>query len=251
MENYSVSPLLSRSPLTLWQEWSRGGQAVLSAREIAYQILRDRIIYLDLKPGEILNDKLLAEELEMSRTPVREALIRLNTANLVLLRPQRGTFVAPVNVRCVEVEQFARYTMEKEVVSLAIYRMTPELRLRYEENLRQFHLAEQTQDPTRARVLLELDNSFHALAYEAAEKLDCYYFLMNAVQHMERLRVLSLTKPSDNVVLQDHRALLGAMMEGDLPETHHLLELHMTRYRDSLAQIQRDFPQYFSLSGKQ
>ena len=50
----------------------------INAREKAYWIIRDKIIYMGLKPGEPVSDKILAEQLQMSRTPVREALILLS-----------------------------------------------------------------------------------------------------------------------------------------------------------------------------
>ena len=57
-----------------------------NARETAYRIIRDKIIGCELKPGEAISDKQLAEELQMSRTPVREALIILSTSNMVVLK---------------------------------------------------------------------------------------------------------------------------------------------------------------------
>ena len=73
--------------------------ASLSAREMAYQTLRSRIITMELKPGDPLNDRELAEELGISRTPMREALLMLNLARMVDIKPQSGTHVAPINLR--------------------------------------------------------------------------------------------------------------------------------------------------------
>ena len=67
-----------------------------SAREIAYETIRSRIITMDLKPGDELNDRELAQELGISRTPMREALIMLNTpCTWWSSSPQSGTHVAP------------------------------------------------------------------------------------------------------------------------------------------------------------
>ena len=102
-----------------WMNWRARYASNGNARETAYQILRDKIIFLELKPGEPLNDKQLAEEMQMSRTPVREALIILSTVNMVILRPQVGTFVAPIDAEWVEMEQFARRATEKEIIRQA------------------------------------------------------------------------------------------------------------------------------------
>ena len=82
--------------------------AVTSARENAYQLLRKRILHLDLIPGTALNEKELADELGISRTPVREAIIMLSLANLVVVKPQSGTFVSRIDTEQVEMEQFLR-----------------------------------------------------------------------------------------------------------------------------------------------
>ncbi len=87
--------------------------ASLSAREQAYETIRSRIITMDLKPGDELNDRELAEQLGISRTPMREALIMLNIAHMVVIKPQSGTHVAPIDLKLMEMEQFARFTLEK------------------------------------------------------------------------------------------------------------------------------------------
>ena len=88
-----------------------------SARETAYQTIRNRIITMELKPGDPLNDRELAEELGISRTPMREALLMLSLARMVDIKPQSGTHVAPINLKLMEMEQFSRYTLEKEILN--------------------------------------------------------------------------------------------------------------------------------------
>jgi DNA-binding GntR family transcriptional regulator len=75
---------------------SEDSMAVRSAREAAYETIRSRIITMELKPGDELNDHELAQELGISRTPMREALIMLNIAHMVTIKPQSGTYVAPL-----------------------------------------------------------------------------------------------------------------------------------------------------------
>ena len=69
-----------------------------NARDLAYHTVRSRIITMELKPGDPLNDRELAEELGISRTPMREALILLNNAHMVAIKPQSGTHVAPIDL---------------------------------------------------------------------------------------------------------------------------------------------------------
>jgi len=69
-----------------------------SLADVAYERLRDRLLMLEIKPGDILNDEQLAKELEVGRTPVREALKRLELDRLVITYPRRGTFATRVEV---------------------------------------------------------------------------------------------------------------------------------------------------------
>ena len=87
---------------------------LLSARETAYQTIRSRIITMELKPGDPLNDRELAEELGISRTPMREALLMLNLARMVDIKPQSGTHVAPINLKLMEMAVCPLYTGKRD-----------------------------------------------------------------------------------------------------------------------------------------
>lgn len=233
----------NRYPGRSWR--SRAAQGG-NARETAYQILREGIIYLDFKPGEALSDKQLAEQLNMSRTPVREALILLAAANMVVLRPQVGTFVAPIDVRRMEMEQFARCALEKEIVRLCCEKPDADLGWRYEENLRAFaHYAAEEQPDLRK--LLELDNGFHRIAFTSVGREDNYLHMMEGLQHVERMRVLSNLGMAQDMTLEDHRRISAAVLAGDSETALRLLEIHLNRYRDNLRLLEEKFPEYFSL----
>ena len=67
-----------------------------NARDLAYHTVRSRIITMELKPGDPLNDRELAEELGISRTPMREALIMLNIAHMVTIKPRAAPMWPPL-----------------------------------------------------------------------------------------------------------------------------------------------------------
>ena len=69
-----------------------------SLADVAYESIRDRLLLLDIKPGELLNDDALAKALGVGRTPIREALKRLEQDRLVVTYPRRGTFATRVDV---------------------------------------------------------------------------------------------------------------------------------------------------------
>lgn len=224
-----------------------GSVGASNARERAFLIIRDKIIYMDLKPGEPVSDKLLAEQLEMSRTPVREALILLSAYNMVVLKPQSGTFVAPIDSEQVAIEQFSRFTMESEIVKQACAQKHDKLALAYEENIRAFEENNFGDDPDRIRILHDLDNDFHGLAFEAMGRGNSFRHMHSYMQHIERLRVLTLKMEADKTINQDHMDIARAILEGDEQTALNVLKKHLNFYQHTIKLAEAQYPDYFTL----
>ena len=102
----------------------RSGTAGPASRQV-YRALRDAIISPELAPGQRLSENELAERLAVSRTPVREALIRLRDERFVQIVPQLGTFVTRISTAAVQDAQFIRESLECAAVRLAATRAEP------------------------------------------------------------------------------------------------------------------------------
>ena len=96
-------------------------------KERAYECLKEWIIYSELKPGTLLNERELAERFGISRTPLREILQRLSYQRLIVIRPRKGIFVAPIDFYTVRDIFEARLPLERSAAALAAERATPEL----------------------------------------------------------------------------------------------------------------------------
>lgn len=141
--------------------------ASLSAREMAYQTLRSRIITMELKPGDPLNDRELAEELGISPHPHAGGTADAQSGRMVDIKPQSGTHVAPINLRLMEMEQFARFTLEKEILNRLRGHVTPQQEAEYRRNIEDYRVLEaDLTQPDRPTRLLELDNAFHRRSFE-------------------------------------------------------------------------------------
>lgn len=219
--------------------------AVTSARENAYQLLRKRILHLDLIPGTALNEKELADELGISRTPVREAIIMLSLANLVVVKPQSGTFVSRIDTEQVEMEQFLRFAWEKEILHNVSDVLNEKDRIRYDENLQLYRFYLQSQNPNRGDKLLELDNEFHRIPFDILGKQRYFEFIKSKLQHIERLRILSLKVFSDENIPSDHENIVSALFDKKLDLTDKYLDEHMNRYKGHLKTVYEVFPDYF------
>ena len=119
---------------------SPAGDARLIA-ERAYHELRDRIVTLRLPPGTVLREDELMRELQIGRTPLREAVKRLALENLVAVQPRRGTFVSPVEASDIVHITEVRAELEGYAAELAALRMSAETRALAEAMLREVERA--------------------------------------------------------------------------------------------------------------
>ena len=219
---------------------------LLSARETAYQTIRSRIITMELKPGDPLNDRELAEELGISRTPMREALLMLNLARMVDIKPQSGTHVAPINLKLMEMEQFARYTLEKEILNRLRGHVTPQQEEEYRSNIETYRVLEaDMSQPDRTARMLDLDNAFHRKSFELCGMEAHYDHMLASLQHVERIRKFSLQTEENKSVCSSHTAILEALLHGSADDVSEALESHLSRYKQSVAQARSVHPEYF------
>ncbi len=224
--------------------------ATKSAREIAYDTIRSRIITMELKPGDELNDRLLAQELGISRTPMREALIMLNIAHMVTIKPQSGTHVAPIDLKLMEMEQFARYTLEKEILNRIRGSLTEEQEAAYRLNIEQYRTLERNPgEPNRESRMLDLDNAFHRMAFEICGMEAHFDHMLSTFQHIERLRKFSLQTDENKSVCAAHTRILEAVLHGTEDDVGRALSDHLNRYKLSVEQARKHHPDYF-IKGK-
>ena len=219
---------------------------LLSARETAYQTIRSRIITMELKPGDPLNDRELAEELGISRTPMREALLMLNLARMVDIKPQSGTHVAPIDLELMEMEPFARFTLEKELLNRIRGRLTGEQERAYRLLIEQYRVLESHPEAeNRETRMLELDNAFHRRAFELCGMEHHFDHMLASLQHVERIRKFSLQTEENKSVCSSHTAILEALLHGSADDVSEALESHLSRYKQSVAQARSVHPEYF------
>jgi DNA-binding GntR family transcriptional regulator len=134
-------------------------------RENAYRSIRDAIVDGTLAPGERLNDAELAQWLGVSRTPVREALTRLEEAGLVLTKPGRYTMVSPLDARAARAAQTVTAAMHELAVREAVPHLSAgEIEAMREANAR-FAAALRADDVDAA---IESDDEFHGIAVTAS-----------------------------------------------------------------------------------
>lgn len=210
-----------------------------TGREYALRVIRENIIRLELAPGSMLSENTLAAEMGLSRTPVREALMELSRDKIVEIYPQRGSSVALVDYALVDETRFMRNVLEKAVIEQVCQIAVPEDldRLRENVKLQQFYL-----ENYYNASLMELDNEFHRILFEIAQKAQVHAMMQRFSIHFDRVRNMALSSVRNLKIVQDHAELVSAVTRRDAAAAMSLMEQHLNRYKIDEQEIRAKYP---------
>jgi len=208
-----------------------------------YAHLKRAILTLQFQPSEALSEKDLSVKLGVSRTPVREALIKLSEEGLVDILPQRGSFVAPIRVAEVAEAQFIREALEVAVVRRAAEQCTDDLVQRLEANLRQQEAAIAGE---QHELFLRLDEAFHHCLSDGVMLPRAWKVIQNVKGQLDRVRFLSLPEPGHLQTLQaQHAAIVGAVKAHDPDRAAEHMRTHLQEVFGSVRLLLREYPALF------
>lgn len=214
-----------------------------SVQGAVYRTLKEGIMTLRLAPGTVMSTKEMAERLNVSRTPVREAFIRLQSEELVDIIPQRETTVSRIDLKRVEQERFVRESLELSVVDRFLENCKPEhfalLRDSIEEQKR-FYDEKQYAD------FVDSDNRMHQLFFDVAGQHLAWELIMNFNGHYNRIRILTV-RVEDTIVntIRQHMKIVDLMEQGQIEQVRHELNEHVKRINFEKADLVHRFPDYF------
>lgn len=212
------------------------------ARQVT-RALRQAIVTMKLLPGEMLSEQDLARRFGISRSPVREALIKLSEAGLVRVLPQRGTQVVKISRADVEDARFIREAVEVAVVREAARKSSPLMLAQLNANLTRQRRARRS---TSAEDFLSLDEEFHRLLAETAERPSAWRAIEDIKPQMDRVRFLDMAKatPRDAIIAQ-HSAIVTAIKNGDSVAAERAMRVHLTEILRSLPELASEHPDFF------
>jgi len=204
-----------------------------SMSDQVYQILRESIMANEFKPGDRLVELQLSEFLETSRTPIREAIRRLEHDGLVERLPQGGVRVKPVTIESVRQVYGLRGVLESYAVRQACDRITEE-DLAALEQIRQQALELMNNNSMerleKTRKLLALNTDFHDTLNQICD--DAYLLKMLDVVHQEVIRMRGMAlqdKANWEEVWEQHKALLRLIREGQKEKLDQFVKQHAAR----------------------
>lgn len=214
-----------------------------SVRNTVYYVIRNNIMTLQLKPGTIISTQEVAKKLNVSRTPVREAFIRLQQDGLVDIFPQRETIVSKINLERLHQEFFLRQSLECAIMERAMRNVSQKNIAPIRENIaEQIHALKKTD----FGIFMKLDNEFHKLIFDLAGMPLVWDTIQNMNGHYDRVRLISLW---NNVIfenlLKEHQLILTAIEEHSLSLAKKYVKNHLRKLDSQLDGFIEQYPDYF------
>jgi DNA-binding GntR family transcriptional regulator len=194
-------------------------------RYTAYEAIKDKILYLDLKPGDRLSEKEIGNSLGIGRTPVREALLLLEKERLIEIKAGSGFSVCRFTREEVEDYRLIRTAIENFSLALAIQRIRKTEVEALRENLRNL---ERNIDSNNLRKVVKLESEFHEIIYGSTRS----HIIRDTISGLNtkflwlRSVALSLKGASEECLIQ-HKDIFKAIEKKDIAEAQRLMEHHL------------------------
>ncbi|MDQ4113600.1 MAG: GntR family transcriptional regulator [Actinomycetota bacterium] len=209
--------------------------APISLAYAAYERIRDRLIMLDIRPGEPINDGALAASLGIGRTPVREALKRLETDHLVVSYARRGTFATAVDVTELGAISDLRRQLEPFAANRAAAAASEPIRAELRAMAEKVRALDASGD---RRTLMRLDMSVHRLIYRATGNKHLEDVLIRYDNLATRIWCLVVDKLPDLAShISEHAQLLDAIADGDSERAERLTSEHVDGFSTEIRRV--------------
>lgn len=219
--------------------------AAETSSDRVYTTLRDSILQLKLAPGASINESTVATMLNVSRTPVREAFIRLNIDRLIISYPQRGSVVTRIDLELVREGMFMRKCLEHSVYLDALRNPPPGLIV----DLKRLVYMQETippDDPEYKVEFMKYDNQFHQRLFESQGKANIWESILSLNTHLNRLRYMELTANLNiPIILDQHKRIIEAIEKQDEDALSSLIDHHMENVLVVVDTLKQKYPDAF------
>ncbi|MGU3574968.1 GntR family transcriptional regulator [Brucellaceae bacterium C25G] len=211
----------------------RRGEPVVSLREVAYQAIKHRIITCNLKPGEVLSEGLLSEELNIGRTPVHQAIDRLASEGLIDVIPRKGIMVTPISLHeifdMIDIRLINEAYCVRQVAKLADISDIKKL----EANLDAMWKAAKSRN---IEAMMNLDREFHGLLSATSRNTLLPDIMGNLHDRSTRLWFISLRSNEHHVrVCEQHAAVIEGIKAHDENAAEQAIRIHIEAFRENIT----------------
>lgn len=213
--------------------------------QFAYRVLKENILSLVLRPGEAISETEISKVLDISRTPIREALVHLKNEALIDVYPQKGTFVSLLDFTLIEEAEFMRTVLEQEVIKLATISFPKDSLKDLEKNLiSQRRIAEFSPS---AFEFFNLDNNFHEIIFKGCNKSNIWEQIKIISSHLNRIRLLdAVERESLNLTLHQHEEIYNLIKNKDSENVDKVIKTHVSSFHSQLEGLYKKYPNFFN-----
>jgi len=213
-----------------------------TADDIFDQLQTD-IVTMRLLPGTKVSESEIAKQYGVSRQPVREAFIQLNSLGLLHVRPQKATLVRKISIQGILNARFVRTAVEIEVIRNACKRATEEDFEQFDTNLKSQKKAARKNEATKFH---SLDYDFHQLICIAADSEFAFSTIAENKAQVDRLCMICLTdKKSMLTLIDDHAQIFDALRQRNVRSMIDLTRSHLSRLDSTLKTACEEHSEFF------
>lgn len=206
-------------------------------REIVFEALREVILNGQLKPGERLMEVQLAEEMGVSRTPVREAIRKLELEGFVVMIPRKGAYVSDLSTKDIADVFEIRSALETLAAVLACDRITNEELEELERILIKVADCVAANDLEK---LVEADTQFHDVLYKASRNSRLVQIISNLRENIQRFRAISMGTPGRmRETFEEHKQLVEAITERNAELARRIAQEHIDNAENRMMEAIR------------
>ncbi len=214
-----------------------------SAQDAVYTVLKESIMTLRLPPGKVISTQEMANRLNVSRTPVREAFIRLQEENLVDMVPQRETVVSRINLERVQQERFIRESLEAAAIEIFMVKCKPEHFALLRESIAQ---QEALQEQKAYAEFIQTDNRMHRIIFEVAGQKLAADTILSVNGHYDRFRVLTVqNNETMESTINQHKRMVDLIEMGEAELVRRELYDHVRKMNYEKNDLVVKYPDYF------
>ncbi len=209
-----------------------------------YELLRDAIIVMKLPPGVPIVEKEICEQLDISRTPLREAILQLAVEGLVIVKPGGGTYVNLIEGDQVLQGQVVRDTLETRLVRLAAREFREDRTADFELSLFQQRAAQERGD---IDAFFRLDNAFHKLVCQCTSYPNSWRIIHGATGQLDRIRRFALPKENHlHRSFAEHGRIFECIRHNDEEGAVQAFQGHIDRIFEDVDLVRTLSPEWMS-----
>lgn len=216
--------------------------------DYVYEALMDKIINLEWLPGQAISEKEVAEWLGVSRTPIRDAISKLVAQELVDVYPQRGTYVALIDLELVDEVRFGRRVLEEAILVEATKDFPTDKLFELESTLSLSTLAIRKE---MYKEFFDYDETFHRILFEGCKKPHLWKNTYELNAQFRRLRMLCLLEKEEYIwhkIEEEHQQIIQAISEHNEALARTVMDNHLNPSKNPYENLLIKYPQYFKAS---